>query len=760
MEVIGQSLPRADSWEKVTGQAVYALDFKLPGMLYAKVLRSPLAHARVLNVDTEKAARLKGVRALATGRESNLRRYGGAIADSYFIAWDKVRFIGEPVAALAAVDEDTASEALELIKVDYEELPPVFDSVAAMEPTAPLLHQGLAEYRCSPRAQPVPGTNIAGFFKLRKGDIQSGFAQADEIFEKEYRCQKAQHCPMEVHNATAKADASGKITVWTCTQAPFLVRASLCEGLGVASDKIRVIATYCGGGFGGKTGARMEPLAALLALKANGRPVKAVMTREEEFTAAEARHPCLIRIKSGLRKDGRLSAVEIKVVWDTGAYALTGPFVNQKAGISAAGPYQIPNLKIDTYCVYTNTLPAGSFRGFGHPQTSWAMESHMDIMAAALGIDPLELRLINGVEEGSISATGERLHSVGLKAALKKSARVISWRSTNQPQVGRGIACSHRATAEGTSSSALIKVEGDGRVNLLTSTCELGQGSKTALAQIAAQELGVPYETVSLASPDTDVTPFDYGTISSRSTFFVGNAVRLAAAEAKERILEIAAERLEANIRDLEIDAGQVFVKGSPDIRISLAQLLAPGRHGITRGYVTGRGFFTLAEEVIPDKESGQSPRPTAFWIYDAQAVQVRVDKETGEVNILKLSSANEVGKAINPASCQAQIDGCMSFALSCAMLEELATNQGRIINPSFLDYLTPSAVDMPPITTTLIEEPHPDGPYGAKGSGEGAGAPLAAAIANAIYNAVGVRILNGPITPEKVLAALKEKKG
>jgi carbon-monoxide dehydrogenase large subunit len=700
------------------------------------------------------------VRAVATGQDANLRRYGGAIADGYFLAKDKVRFIGEPVAALAAVDEDTASEALELIKVDYQELPPVFDSLAAMEPSAPTLHEELAQYRSSPRAQPVPGTNIAGYFKLRKGDIEQGLAQADEIFEKEYHCQKAQHCPMEVHNATAKADATGKLTVWTSTQAPFLVRASLCEGLGVGSDKVRVIAPYCGGGFGGKTGARMEPLAALLALKANGRPVKAVMTREEEFTAAEARHPCLIRIKSGIRKDGRISGVAMKIFWDTGAYALTGPFVNQKAGISAAGPYQIPNLKIDTYCLYTNTLPAGSFRGFGHPQTSWAVESHLDIMAAALGLEPLEIRLINGVEEGSISATGEKLHSVGLKAALKQSAQHIGWKSAEKPHTGRGIACSHRATAEGTSSSALIKLEDDGRVNLLTSTCELGQGSKTALAQIAAQELGIPYETVSVSSPDTDVTPFDYGTISSRSTFFVGNAVRLAAAEAKERLLKLAAERLEANLADLEIDAGYLFVKGSPDIRVSLAQLLAPGKHGVSRGYVTGRGFFTLTEEVIPDREQGQSPRPTAFWIYDAQAVKLSVDEETGEVNILKISSANEVGKAVNPASCQAQIDGCMSFALSCAMLEELTTSQGRIVNPSFLDYLIPSALDIPPITTSLIEEPHPDGPYGAKGSGENAATPLAPAIGNAIYNAVGVRILDGPITPEKVLNALKERKG
>lgn len=756
MELVGKGLNRVDGWEKVTGQALYAIDMKLAGMLHAKVLRSPYPHARILNIDTNRAERLSGVRAIATGKEGLLKASGLAVMDRHYLEPDKVRFIGDPVVAVAATSEDVAAEALALINVAYEPLDPAFDPLKAMEDGAPLVHENLGRYQHAPNVHPVGGTNICEHFKLRKGDVEWGFAQSDLVVERQYWCQKAQHCPLETHSAIAKTDAAGKVTVWTSTQAPYMIRSYLCQGLGLPSNKVRVIAPYCGGGFGAKSQACVEPICALLSLKTGGRPVRLVWTREEEFIDSAVRHPCIINVKTGIKNDGRLLAAEVKVLWDTGAYALTGPFMTQKAGFSATGPYQIPHAKIDSYCVYTNSSPAGAFRGFGHPQISFAMESHMDTMAAALGIDPLEIRLLNGVEEGSVSVTGEVLHSVGLKQALKEAARSIGWNGSKGAEVGRGIACSYRATAINTSSSALVKVDDDGAASIMCSTCELGQGSKTILTQIAAEELGIKYDEVTTVFPDTDITPFDYGTISSRSTFFMGNAVRLAAAEAKDRLLEMAAEKLEASIRDLEIKNSKAYVKGSPETGLSIRELFLPGKSGAKRGYVLGRGFYSTPGEKGPDRNTGQSNRPTTFWIYDAQAIEVEVDRETGEVTVLRVCSANEVGKAINPENCYAQVHGCLGFGIGGALFEELVTEQGKVLNPSFADYHLLTAVDMPPLVTSLIEEPHKEGPYGAKGSGEGAGAPTAAAIANAIYDALGVRITDHLITPEKVLAALK----
>lgn len=760
LKIVGKSIPRLDGLEKVTGQAVYGFDLKMPGMLYVKVLRSPLPHARILNLDVSRAEKLPGVKAVITAKSQPMYLYGTDIKDTYFLAVDKVRYVGEPVAAVAALSQDIAEEALGLIQVDYEELPGLFDGGQAMQPAAPLIHEELAGYRHGPSIRVIPGSNVLNHFKLRHGDVEVGFKQADFILEHTFTSQKAQHCYMEPHAGIARVDPAGKITLWTTTQAPCRIRSEMAEAFNLPLNKVRLITTYCGGGFGGKTSAKVEMIAAALAMKTAGRPVKMTFTREEEFIASTTRHPAQVTVKTGVKKDGTLTAREVKVVWDTGAYSEKGEGVSRNAGIVAAGAYVIPHVKIDSYCVYTNKCNAGPYRGFGDPQVTWAVEQHTDIIAEKLAHDPLELRLKNCYQEGSLSDTGETLYSVSLRETLEEAGRAIGW---GQPKSGRnrgrGIACAHKMTNTRTSSAAVVMMNEDGTVEVLSSAVDEGQGSKTALAQIVAEELQLPVESISFATPDTDITPFDFGSVSSRITFHMGNALRLACKEAKERLFELAAERLEASPNDIELIEGRVRIKGSPEKGLTLEQLFLPSEHHtIKRGYVLGRGSFTSDDEWW-DVETAQSKKPTAYWMYCAHGAEVFVDDETGEVDILNLAAAHDVGKAINPSNCQAQIQGCLGFGISGALMEDMVYEGGKIVNPSFMDYLIPTSTDLPPFTLIILELPHKDGPYGAKGLADAGVCSTAAAIANAIYDAVGIRITDSPITSEKVLKALRDKK-
>lgn len=759
-ELIGHSLPRVDGREKVTGQAIYGTDFKLPGTLTAKVLRSPYPHARILNIDTSRAEKLVGVKAVITGQSFNFRPFGAAIRDTYFIAVDKVRYVGEPVAAVAAISQDVAEEALGLIEADYQELTPVFDPEEGMKPGAPLVHERLGEYGQAVYNRAIPGTNICNHFKLRKGEVEKGFAESYQVFERLFTIHKLQHCPMEPHAALARVDPGGKVTVWSTTQVPHILRLELAEAFSLPLNMIRVIATSVGGGFGAKSGTKQEGICAALALKSGGRPVKLVFSREEEFVGTVTRHPCQIKVKTGVKKDGTLVSREMVAVWDTGAYSERGERVSRKAGFSAPGPYKIPHVKVDSYCVYTNKVSAGAFRGFGDSQMAWAVEQQMDIIAEELKIDPLEIRLKNAYEEGSVSATGEVLQSVGLKESLNKAAEAVGWGEKKSGKAfGRGLGCIHKNTAAGTSSSVIVMLNDDGTASVLTSAMEIGQGSKTVLTQIAAEELGLLPSAISVSTADTDLTPYDFGSVSSRITFHTGNALIQAAKEARERLFELAAQRLEANPADLELGQGEVYIKGSPDRRISLKQIFSPSSyHGARRGYVMGRGSFMPLDEEMLHPETGQSKKPTAFWMYAAQAAQVEVDTETGEVRILKIAAAHDLGKALNPLICQGQIEGSLAFGVGAALMEEMVLEGGKVLNPSFMDYLLPTALDVPAFVPILVETPHPQGPYGAKGFADAAVCAVEPAVANAIYDAVGVRMMGGPMTPEKVLRALKAK--
>ena len=763
LESIGQSPVRLDAREKVTGRTLYAVDLKMAGMLYAKVLRSPHPHARILHIDATKARSLPGVVAVVTGKDFP-GSLGATVQDQSFLAGDKVRFVGDAVAAVAAVDLDTAEEALSLIHVEYELLPALFDPLEAMKSREVLIHENLSQYAVAPGIFPVPGTNICNHFKLRKGDPERGFKESDLVLEDTYRSHMVQHAHLETHAAIAQVDSSGKILIWSNTQTPYFNRKALAKSLNLPLNQVRVMVTTLGGGFGGKSYLKAEPICVALALKSKGRPVKLVFTREEEFGVAPVRHPTIIRCKTGMKKDGTWLAQETELIFDTGAYADIGPRVCRNAGFSAAGPYQVPNVRIDSYCVYTNHPIGGAFRGFGIPQVSWAIESHLDVMAEKLGLDPVEVRLKNAVEEGSLSVTGQVLHSVGLKETLRQAAEKIGWRKASGPYRGKGIACMHKSTVTPSSSAAFVKLNEDASVTLLCSAVEMGQGSSTILAQIASEELGIPVEKISVVRPDTDVTPYDMASVSSRSTFFVGNAVRRAAADAREQLLQIAAEILEANPQDLVIEGGKVMVRGVPEKAIPIAELplgeaFYVGAKGRGRGRpVLGRGSFTVEDATPLDRETGQGKNPSAFWMYATQAAEVEVDPRSGRVKVLRISSAHDVGKSIHPVAIEGQIQGALVMGVGTALFEEMELEKGRVKNPSFAEYKLPSALDAPEMIPIIVEELHAQGPYGAKGLGEPALAPTAAAIANAIYAAVGVRVKDLPITPEKILEGLRKK--
>ncbi len=752
---IGKAIPRLDAFEKVTGRAIYGDDIKLPNILFAKALRSEYAHAKILNINVEKAKRLPGVKAVVTGKEFPFLG-GEAIMDYPFLASQKVRYVGEAVAAVAALNEEIAQEAIELIEVEYEPLPPLLDPEKAMEREALLIHEEMLSYRRLPIIRPIENSNICHHVQFIKGDLERGFSESDFITEDTFSTQMVQHGAIEPHMAIAQVDLSGRITVWVTNDSPHRLRQDLSNAMGLPLKKIRVISPpYIGGNFGGKGGLKVETLCIALALKANHRPVKIVLTREEVFTSSLVRHPSIVKLKTGVKKDGRIMAREAKVIYDTGAYAEKGPTVCQQACVASVGPYKIPNIKVDGFCVYTNKPIAGAYRGYGVPQVAWAHESQLDIIAERLGIDPVEIRLKNCVEEGAISPTGQqRLHSVGLKECIKEVSDSIDWNRPRKRFRGRGIACGFKNTKTPTGSSAVVIVSQDGSVEVLTSAVEVGQGSKTVLAQIASEELGVPVENINMITPDTDITPFDASTTSSRTTFHMGNAVRRAAKDAKDQLLVISAEILGVDSKELTIENGLIFSKSNPQRKLTISEAI---RHEYQAGLdIIGKDSYY---PVVEGEQKGMWSAPSIFWMYGAQCAEVEVDPETGRVKVLKVVGAHDVGRAINPSTCRGQIEGGMVHALGNTLFEEMIIgNRGEVVNKSFLDYRMPGALDTPEIESIIVESPHREGPWGAKGIGEMTVVPTAPAIANAIYDAIGVRIKELPITPDKIIKALKAK--
>jgi len=764
---IGKTFRRLDYETKVTGRAQYLADMSLPGMCHGKILRSPYPHARIKSLDTSRASKIAGVVAVLT-RDDILHDqgiepyYGPVFKDQTIVATEKVRHMGDPVAAVAALTADAAEAAIASIEVDYEQLPAVLDVQEAIKPGAMLVHDSVklpeSGFADLAELKPVEGTNLCTHFKLNRGNIEKGFAEADRIFEDTFTLPATQHSFLETHACIAAVDPGGRITVWATTQNPFVVRTQLANIFKVPVSKVRVIVPYLGGGYGGKVYPKVEPITVALAQKA-GRPVRVVLSREEVFYTI-TKHAAMIRMKTGVKNDGTLVARECEIHLDTGAYAEIGPRVAKKSGYTAAGPYKIPHLKIDSYSVYTNKPPAGAFRGFGVSQSAWAVESQMDIIAAALQMDPLEIRKKNGYDEGDKFVTEETLRAVGLKECLNRVAESIGWKSdgTSDAKIrkdssigsarrGKGLACMIKATITPSISCAVVKLNEDASLSLYTGTVEMGQGSETVLAQIAGKELGIPLEKIQVLGVDTDVVPYDLTTSSSRSTFHMGKAVQLAARHIQRQLTAIAAAEYNVPEEKITFTDGKVRL---PETQLDLAELMFK-RFGMRGGTLVGEGQVkTSTKDEYGEKST------SAFWFLAAGAAEVEVDVDTGKFKLLKYATAVDVGKALNPLGCRQQLAGAAITGIGQAMFEEIAYDNGQLINPNLVDYILPSLGDMPAtIDPICVEVPDPRGPFGAKGIGESALIPVAPAIANAIYDAVGIRIKDLPIKAEKVYLGL-----
>jgi CO/xanthine dehydrogenase Mo-binding subunit len=747
---IGRSLPRVEARAKVTGRAEYVHNLRLPGMLWAKIARSTVPHGRIRHIDTSAAQATHGVYSVVTG-EDILRvipdpYFGPAFHDQPILALGKVRFAGEPVAVVLAEDPKIAEAAAQEISIDYEELPAVLDEVEALIATT-FVHEALKPAGMFADLKHLAGkrdTNVALDYHLRRGDVDKAFASADHLFEHVFRTPQQMHTPLEPHCAIADATPAG-VTVHSSTQTPSSVRVEIARLLGLPENRVRVRTAFLGGGFGAKVYVKMEALAVALSLLAR-RPVKVALTMEEQFFTI-SKHGSTFRIKSAVTKNGRITARYCEVIYNGGAYADIGPRVAQKSGFSAAGPYDIANVSIDSYETYTNRPTAGALRGFGMPQLVWAYESHTDLVARELGLDPVEFRRKNLLKDGLPQATGTVLKDTATVAVLDRVVQRIGWgqpfdRGRGSLRRGRGVAIGLKASISPTTSVATIAVAADGSATLYCSTVDMGQGSTTALAQIAAEALGIEAEAVRVVLPDTDVTPYDMGTLGSRSTFHMGHAVRRAAEEAKAKLAALAAET------------------GAPEgSNLPIAELFRR-KYGMQAGTIVGSGSF-VPDYVPPDHATGLTPNATPYWMTGGSGAEVEVDTETGHVRVLRLVNVADAGTPINPRIVETQLTGAAVMQLGFTLSEEMVFTDGQLRNPSFADYKIPGIRDMPEfLTGESVAARQESGPYGAKGVGETGTFGVSPAIANAIHDAVGVRLTELPITAEAVYRALRRAAG
>jgi carbon-monoxide dehydrogenase large subunit len=749
--ILGKDRLILDGKEKVTGEAKYCADISLPNMLYGGFVRSKYPHARIVNINKEKAERLYGVKAIITGDDISEKRFGFAIRDQSLLAYKKVRFVGEPVVAVAAIDKDILREALELIEIEYEELPPVFDPEEAIKDDSPLVHEELLNYELDiPQWNPKRYGNVCFEISHQIGDVEEGFKKADLVFEDRFSTHMVHPSYMEPKAVIASFDISGRVTVYASTLGPFQDQLFISKVFGLPFSKIRVIAPKVGGSFGGKMIAPLVLPGVLLA-KITSKPVKIVLRREEEFIGGAPRHPVISEYRTGVTKDGRIVARDIKLIYDTGAYADWGPGITSHGFTFASGPYNIPNLRIDALCVYTNKVFTGSMSGWGNPQVAFAYESQMDIIAEKLGMDPLELRFKNLIKKGDRLITGQEITTDGLRECIERVKRESNWDDKKGLKVknkGIGIGCMVYSSGY-LSSSAIIKLNEDGGVTLLTGVTDVGGGSPTGLAMIVSEELGIDMEDIAIVTSDTDTTPYDYGTIGSRVTFTIGNAVKKAAIDVKSKLLNMAGELLEANVDDLEINNKRVYVKGMPERGLYIAELAAMSIY-IKGGPIIGTGSFY--PDVKPVMIEGFPFFSNPSLVYAAHVAEVEVDRETGKVKVINFIAAHDVGFAINPVNVKKQIEGMINKGIGYALSEEMIIEQGRIKNPSFWGYKLIKAPDMPEVKPIIVEAYEDKGPYGAKGVGEPGLVAVAPAIANAIYDATGLSIKNLPITPKKIL--------
>lgn len=776
-DYVGKGISRLDGIEKVTGEAQYVHDIKLQGMLYAKVKTSPYAHARILSIDTSKAKALFGVKAILTGAEAS-QKLGIYMVDRPILAVGKVRYFGEAVAAVAAIDIDTAEKAIELIEVVYEELPVIQEVEEALKPDAVLVHEEMASNKWIENVfSPEIGTNIANHFKLRKGNLEKGFEEADLIVENKFTQPQVLHIPLETHNVVAKWGNGDKIKVWSSAQAPFAIRDLMSVALGIPKQNIDVTVPYVGGGFGGKAGIHLEALVALLSKAAKGKPVKLAPTREEETSTLPCRQGLVARIKTGVKKDGKIVSEEIEYLWDAGAYADYGVNIGRAAGYSAAGPYEIDNIKVDSYTIYTNHIFGTAYRGFGHAEFFWAVERQRELIAKELKMDPLEFRLKNLLKPGSTTITGEIItentgnvgkclsivaEKIGYNKPKTEEERALE-ESTGKYK-GKGIAVLHKAPAMPTfsASSALIQMNEDGSVRFNVGGIDFGQGTYTALAQIIGERLHIPIEKIHVvADTNTDAAPYDWQTVASRMTVLVGNAVIEACDDIMEQIFELGEIVLHAAKHELAIGDECIYVKQHPENKLYYKQIAVgysfPNGNSIG-GPIIGRGKSIAQGLCNLDKETGQG-RPALDWTFGAHGIEVEVNKNTGDIEILKIVSAFDVGKVMNEMLLKGQVVGGIVQGIGTALSEGMIYNdKGRLLTRNFVDYKIPTMRDLPKkIELHFVETPQLDGPYGARGCAEHPMISITSAIGNAIADATKIEIFELPFSQDKVYRALNK---
>ena len=743
-EVIGTSVRRPDVQGKVTGGARYAGDLNLPGMLHAKIKRSTVAHALIKRINTDKARAHPGVKAVLTHENvPRVLHYGSphprsaSLACDQYILDNKVRYWGEGIAAVAALSEEIADEALDLIEVEYEELPAAFTVEQAMAPGAPVIHQRKDNLVVDP-------------VLVKRGDIERGFREAALIIYGTYEMGRPTPAYMEPNICVCQFDDDGKLTIWISTQTPFMVRGALAEVLGLPHTKVKVLVDHMGGGFGAKQDLfQTEFLCALLA-KETRRPVRLEYTRKETFLGGRSRHPAKVWLKQGFKKDGTITARQARVIMNSGAYASHGPGVTAVGTSALTSLYRCENVHLEGRCVYTNAPIAGAYRGYGVVQTYYALDIQMDEAARKLGMDPAALKLKNAVREGDIAPSGHPIVGHGLEDCIRRGLEETKGNRGQSPisshlRRGWGMGCEmHGSSAYPgikEQGNATVRMNEDGSVQLFTGATGLGTGAHTALAQVVAEEMGMRFEDVSVVHGDTDVVPWDIGAFASHTTYMGGRAAQMAAAEVKKQLLAKAAEKLEAAAADLEIRQSVISVKGS-DRRISVRDAVAPAR-GIPSAQMIASATYT----------------PTKSYSFAAHFVEVQVDTQTGQIDVLQVIAVHELGKVIHPVAAAGQIEGGIQQGIGHTLTEDYVIDEktGRSLNAGFVDYKMPLSLDMPPIRTIMLETaPDPGGPFGAKGVGEDPIIAIGPAIANAVYDAIGVRFRHYPITPDQVIQALK----
>jgi 4-hydroxybenzoyl-CoA reductase alpha subunit len=756
LNIVGTRVPMLDAGLKVKGAAQFTDDLVLPGMLFGKILRSPLPHARILNIDTSKAEKLSGVKGVVTGRDIPDRQYGivPMAKDEYALAKDKVRYIGDDVAAVCAIDPEIAEEALELIDVDYEELPAVFDPREAIKEGAPVIHAGVKN-------------NTSFAINKEFGDVARAFAESDAVFEDRFYSQAVNHAPLEPHAALAQFDPlNGDLTLWSSTQIPFFLRRNLSNTLQIPESKVRVIKPKVGGGFGQKIDMFAKDFCAAWFAIHLGKPVKFVYEREEVFISTRQRHPMYITVKTGVKKDGTILGQQFQAHADGGAYNSTAPTMIALSCFFLMIPYHIPNLIYEGYHIYTNKPVGGAMRGHGIPQARFAVERQLDMIAGRMGVDPVEIRIKNSIHAGQPHSAGFVINTCGFSESVTRAAESIGWQEKRgKLPLGRGVGLAGASFPSGVSnmshisSGAVVQLGRDGAVNVLSGAADIGQGAETVISQIVAEELGVSLEDIRITAADTGITPLDPGTFGSGVTVRAGNAARLAAMSARNKLFEFIAEKLEANLADLVAENRNIFVKGSPEKGMTFSAALKAYQYADLPMPIVGRGSWMApaSEPTTLFKEDGNFAPNYSFM---TQAAEVEVDLQTGRVKLLKMVTAHDCGTPINPMLVEGQLEGSVVGGMGQALYENVIVEKGQVMNPSFLDYGFPTFMEMPEIEAIEVETDDPIGPFGAKEAGEGTQLSPAPAIVNAVYDAIGVDFMELPITPEKILDALEAQKG